>query len=246
MDIIEPNCGQERRLESHLRQRIAAGVWLPGQRLPAERHLAVEFGVSRNTLRSTLRRLEGLGVVVIRKGSGCYLLSAEPCRAEMTASTESFSKLMSRFEAAYLFLPGVVALAAQRITVAHLLRLEQCTTELGQAIVHKDRDGIKHRTRDFFHIIAAATGNPVIGEIVTLFCASSSMIFPDFFDFSDSERDKMFADIVRILRALKRHDADEAMASLRRKIVNTSIAFAELKQIPLSPIIEAARTETMQ
>src|SRR6056297_1518515 len=206
MDTIDPSCGQERRLETQLRQQIAAGIWLPGQRLPAERRLAEEFGVSRNTLRSTLRRLEGLGVVTIRKGSGCYLLTAEPCRAELTAPAESFSKLMSRFEAAYLFLPGVVALAAQRITAAHQLRLEQCTAKVGQAIVHKDRDGIKHRTRDFFHIIAAATGNPVIGEIVTPFCASSSVMFPDFFAFSEIERDKMFADIVHILRALKRHD----------------------------------------
>jgi DNA-binding FadR family transcriptional regulator len=246
MDAIEPHCGQERRLETHLRQRIAAGVWLPGQRLPAERQLAVEFGVSRNTLRSTLSRLEGLGVVAIRKGSGCYLLSTEPCRAEVETPAESFSKLMSRFEAAYLFLPEVVSLAAQRITAVHLRRLEQCTAELGQAIVHKDRDGIKDRTRDFFHIIAAATGNPVIGEIVTPFCASSSVMFPDFFAFSDIERDKMFADIVHILRALKRQDGAEAMASLQRKIVNTCIAFADLKQIPLSPIIAAARTGTMQ
>jgi GntR family transcriptional regulator, transcriptional repressor for pyruvate dehydrogenase complex len=243
MDTPETYSGQEQCLEIRLRAQIAAGVWAPGQRLPAERQMAEDYGVSRNTLRGALRRLEAQRVVAIRRGSGCYLLSADPSPRDV-AEEESFSKVMARFEAAYLFLPGMVALAAQRMTADHLVRLEQCTAELGRAIVIKEREGIKDRTREFFRLIAAATANPVIGELVIPFCASSSVMFPEFYDFGEAERNKMFADIVHILRALKRHDAVAAMTSMRCKIVNTSVAFSELKQIPLSPVIEAARAES--
>jgi len=45
----------------------------PGQRLPSERDLAVQFNVSRTALRDRLSVLEGLGILRRRSGSGTYV-----------------------------------------------------------------------------------------------------------------------------------------------------------------------------
>src|SRR6476646_3754955 len=44
-----------------------------GDRLPPERELATQLGVSRNSLRPALAALEALGVIEIRHGSGAFL-----------------------------------------------------------------------------------------------------------------------------------------------------------------------------
>src|SRR5512140_3801490 len=56
-------------------QQISAGELVPGQRLGAERDLAVAFGVSRSTLRQALGALESAGVVhrVPGRGGGTFV-----------------------------------------------------------------------------------------------------------------------------------------------------------------------------
>src|SRR5258708_12841409 len=53
-----------------IREELSRGRLRPGDRLPAERELAVQFGVSRNTLREALRSLEIAGLIPLRKGAG--------------------------------------------------------------------------------------------------------------------------------------------------------------------------------
>lgn len=52
-----------------IREQISQGRLKPGAKLPAERALAVELGVSRNTLREGVRALEQAGLVQLRKGA---------------------------------------------------------------------------------------------------------------------------------------------------------------------------------
>jgi DNA-binding FadR family transcriptional regulator len=59
-----------------VRRSIADGAIEAGDRLPSERELAEQFGVSRATLREALRALEALGILEIRLGAhgGAYAL----------------------------------------------------------------------------------------------------------------------------------------------------------------------------
>src|SRR4029079_3166877 len=52
-----------------LRRSIQLGHFLPGDKLPPERDLARQLGVSRTTVREAVRVLEGEGAVEIRRGS---------------------------------------------------------------------------------------------------------------------------------------------------------------------------------
>jgi len=53
-----------------LRDAILDGRFAPGDKLPPERELAVEFGVNRTSIREAIKTLEGLRLVEVRQGSG--------------------------------------------------------------------------------------------------------------------------------------------------------------------------------
>ena len=65
--------GSTEQVVSHVRGLIDTGELRPGDRLPAERDLAVLIGVSRPTVRAGLRALAAMGVVRSRHGSGTYI-----------------------------------------------------------------------------------------------------------------------------------------------------------------------------
>ena len=54
--------------------RIFEGQLAPGDRLPAERELALQLGVNRNALREALKRLEQLRLVAIHPGGSTRVL----------------------------------------------------------------------------------------------------------------------------------------------------------------------------
>ncbi|MCZ2264586.1 FadR/GntR family transcriptional regulator, partial [Isoptericola sp. QY 916] len=51
------------RVLAHLEEGIAAGRWGLGERLPGERALAEDLGVSRPSVREAIRVLDALGIV---------------------------------------------------------------------------------------------------------------------------------------------------------------------------------------
>jgi DNA-binding FadR family transcriptional regulator len=57
-------------VSDRLRNEILAGRIAAGSRLPSERELSLALGVNRLTLRAALARLEAMGLVVTRHGSG--------------------------------------------------------------------------------------------------------------------------------------------------------------------------------
>jgi len=68
MERIEPSPVYELVVE-RLRRAIHIGTYMPGDRLPPERSLAEQLGVSRTTVREAIRVLEGQGYVEIRRGA---------------------------------------------------------------------------------------------------------------------------------------------------------------------------------
>ena len=60
-------------LVSMIERNIEVGVWKPGAKLPTERELEKQLGLSRNTLRRGLRRLEDQGRIVRYVGRGSFI-----------------------------------------------------------------------------------------------------------------------------------------------------------------------------
>ncbi|WP_022721714.1 FCD domain-containing protein [Rhodopseudomonas sp. B29] len=78
---------------------IAARNLTAGDRLPSERQLAADFGVSRPTLREAIRQLASRGVLVSRRGGGTFVSAPEESDPVRTALLPLAS--LARSEAGY-------------------------------------------------------------------------------------------------------------------------------------------------
>ncbi|MFC9088970.1 GntR family transcriptional regulator [Nocardiopsis dassonvillei] len=68
------------RVADTLRQRIIAGEYAPGDRLPSRGELAAEFGVGMRVAADAVGQLVAEGYVVSRSGSGSYVRPRPPVR----------------------------------------------------------------------------------------------------------------------------------------------------------------------
>ncbi len=75
-----------RQIGEQLRQLMVSGEFALGSRLPAERDLALQLGVSRPSVREALIALEVQGMIEVRTGSGIYVRRIQPMVSYMDAS----------------------------------------------------------------------------------------------------------------------------------------------------------------
>src|SRR3989454_5658501 len=111
---------------AHVRRLIDHGALGPGARLPPERDLAAQVGVSRPTVRAGLRTLAALGVVRSRRGSGTYIPEGPPTfGAEALGFLAALHKVTGDdvYEARRLLEVGAAGLAAERATPGQLATL---------------------------------------------------------------------------------------------------------------------------
>ena len=76
-----------RQIADQLRGLIKAGEFAVGSRLPPERDLAAQLGVSRPSVREALIALEVEGLVEVRMGSGIYVLTSEAAANALRVDT---------------------------------------------------------------------------------------------------------------------------------------------------------------
>lgn len=67
-----------KRLAGILTEEIRAGRWGIGASMPTEKELCDTYGVSRHTIRESLRQLETRGLIARRQGSGSTVVATTP------------------------------------------------------------------------------------------------------------------------------------------------------------------------
>ena len=104
-----------------LRDLIRSGDLGPGDRLPVERVLAVQLGVSRSTLREGIRSLRSTGLLHARQGSGTYVTDLDPATLAsplVFALARSGGQIPRVFEVRAMLEVGGAELAAEHATAA--------------------------------------------------------------------------------------------------------------------------------
>lgn len=117
-----------------LRRAIYLGRFLPGDKLPPERDLATQLGVSRTTVREAVRVLEGEGLVSVRRGAvgGLQVLGQLKLGKNQVESymETQLGLLDSVFEFRIANETAAASLAAVRRASQHLRRLEKAFNEM--------------------------------------------------------------------------------------------------------------------
>jgi GntR family transcriptional repressor for pyruvate dehydrogenase complex len=160
------------RVVEHVRQLIERGAMKPGDRLPSERDLAGELGVSRPSVRSGLEALEAMGVVVSRRGAGTFIAEGPPDLGieplSLLASLHGFTP-NEMFEARLVLEVGVAGLAAGHASAEHLAAMAEEVTEMF-ASLEDPAAYLVHDVR-FHRAIAAGCGNRVLAALMEMVSA---------------------------------------------------------------------------
>jgi DNA-binding FadR family transcriptional regulator len=153
------------QLARKLFDQIATGRFAIGDRLPAERELALEHNVSRPTVREAIIALEVQGLVEVKIGSGAYVRNVPGRSDEIGFSVTAFELI----EARAAIEGEVAALAAVHITDAELDALDALVARI--AVEVEPEEWLEDADRDFHFLIARATRNAALANTVEQFWA---------------------------------------------------------------------------
>lgn len=157
-------------IANELEQRILEGSWKTGDRLPAERELSTQLGVSRASLREAIQKLVSRGLLSSRQGGGTYVTDRldagflDPWGALLQKHASVREDLLEFRE---LLEAKAAACAAERATAEDKARLQGCYQALDAAY----RDGtLEQRVAAdlaFHQAVADASHNAIIGHLTS-------------------------------------------------------------------------------
>jgi len=219
-----------RQIAEQIRQLMVSGEFALGSRLPAERDLALQLGVSRPSVREALIALEVEGMIEVRTGSGIYVQ-----RTQAAATSKSAAKAQHQgpseqdapadwgplevMSARLLIEAEVAALAA---TNAQKADIKAIKAGLQQMKLEAARDEVPRDGDEAFHAaIAQACGNSVLLDTVQRYWqARNGPLFErlgDYFEHPQSWQ-AAIAEHQAVLSAVEAHDAPAARKAMQKHL----------------------------
>lgn len=213
VEAVEPQ-RLYRQVADQLRMLIERGEFRPGDRLPTERELAEQLGISRPTVREALIALEVEGWIRIRVGSGIYVTERDPHARAWPVSSVEASPLEGPFEllSARAFIEAAVAeRAAELADGNHVAALDAVLGRMEAC--DRQNDEMIALDRAFHVTVASILGNAVlsrfVGELFDLRINPYFRQLSSYFENSDTWR-QAFAEHKAIRDAIAAHDGRRA------------------------------------
>lgn len=203
--------------------QIEKGVWKSGEQLPPERDLVARFGVSRNTLRKTLKEMEADGAISRHVGRGTFV-GQRPPLPTVAANDTLLRKIQQASPSEVMDLrlmlePQSGELAASRATMNDLAAMEKCLTgcENAKTVTEfEEWDGRLHQT-----IVSAARSQLLSDIYDAINSVRHSAEWGKLKERSlTSERRTLYIKQHRIIvGALNERDPERARQEIRRHLV---------------------------
>lgn len=214
------------QIADQIRTYIDKGNYTAGMRLPPERDLAQQLGVSRPSVREALIALEIEGCVEVRMGAGVYVCNQTQRKPQALATMgESPIELM---QARAAIEGTVVMMACGKTTPETLQALRKILDDMLGAIA-QNRSPLPF-DRQFHQALAAMTGNAVLERLVgELFDERHSPIAARLSAHSESGQTWAAAlqEHEAILRALENRDVLAAQTALRMHLLASEQRWVE-------------------
>lgn len=199
-------------------ERIILKKLHPGDKLPSERELAENLGVSRSSIRDAIRSLELMGLVEPRQGAGTVVreISADTLMNPLTNVLRHKMELVGELlDFRKMLEPPLAARAATHASdeeleeMEEILRRQETKLRRGEAAIEEDSE--------FHYSIAMASGNSVVLKVLDVLMD----LLRDTRERSlqlEGRPQRSLAGHRRVLAAIKRRDAEAAKAAMRRHI----------------------------
>lgn len=210
---------------SQIQELVSLGAFPPGSKLPPEREMAQQLGVSRPTLREALGVLEHMGLVRSVQGDGTYVVNPaqkallDPLQAIITGSQQRMAELAEFRTEIEAWAAG---LAAKRAGEDDLSLLGEILQEMKNAVCQKSSF---HELDAEFHLaVARAAHNAVYYHVAnTIFYLlaeitriSHELIFRD-----HEEQWALFREHEAIHEAIQRRDENQARLLMKEHLLRT-------------------------
>jgi GntR family transcriptional regulator, transcriptional repressor for pyruvate dehydrogenase complex len=157
-------------IASELEQRILEGSWKTGDKIPAERELSAQLGVSRASLREAIQKLVSAGLLSSQQGGGTYVTNQlsvgflDPWEGLLQNHPSVREDLLEFRE---LIESKAAECAAQRATTDDKIRLQRCFEVIDSAYLDGTLEELANADLDFHQAIAEASHNAIIGHMTS-------------------------------------------------------------------------------
>lgn len=219
-----------------IRERIFSAEVKTGERLPTERDLAAQFGVSRVVVREAVRTLELSGLLAVRKGPKGGIFIADDHQRPITDSFCNLlacggARLKDLFDVRMLIEPYAAARVAKIGTAKNFAALsalmQQADAELGRG------ESIRAINIELHRQIIRMSRNPVlaaVGETVLLMLAERLKPVGN-----QTPSRVAFSLHKQLLEAFRKRDAAAARRIMENDIASVGKRFALLDAKPSKP-----------
>lgn len=204
------------RLARRIRALIQGGEYKEGDRLPPIMEMARRFGVGHPTVREALKKLEAMGVIEIRHGSGVYITRDRDVLVLASpdySGTLTKKLLLDLIEARTPIELQTTALAARNLTDEHCQEMRRLLTTAEENLANDEV--LTSANMAFHQQIALASGNTVLAQLLDvlqeLFVGEQRLILGIF-----GSRQRDHAEHLGILEALEQRK--ESLAVERMKL----------------------------
>jgi DNA-binding FadR family transcriptional regulator len=225
MTVFEPVAASSTYEETVARLGVAIriGILAPGSKLPPERELADQLGISRSTLRQALATLTASGHLNAVRGrlGGTFVAEHPPLASGCKHSRDDWRALLDWRLALEL---GIVQLAAERASAEDRARLDS-VHEAAAAAAEGDFAGYRRADVAFHLTLAEISGSGrLVREMTRLQGKLSDLLHeveppPDTYQQANAEHE-------RVLRAVRDGDAGRALAEMRTHLGATETLVA--------------------
>jgi len=159
------------RITKQILVAIENGDYHPGDKLPSERAIGEQMGVSRNAVREALKSLQVLEVVSSRSGDGTYITNLAE-KKDFIANlfhviTES-NEPAEIIDARKAFELGFIEIAIANVSLHHVQELKQSLGKMLEQASNRNYRRYLEAGREFHINLAKACANNIIEEIACI------------------------------------------------------------------------------
>lgn len=202
-----------------IRRQVADGVLLPGHRLPGERELAEEFGISRSAVRQALRNLELAGIVQSRTGVNGGFFIKNGGSDGITQAVRDMVALkqvpVSDVTEARILLCGLaIKLACERGTEEDFAAIEADIDRFAELVRQGKPVRDSGLITEFYRLIGRATHN----EVIVMLIDALSEILRGLIAQLQTPHSNVVQVRRKVLRLMRERDAEKASAALAKHL----------------------------
>lgn len=200
------------QIADRLATAIMLGEFVPGQRLPAQRELAAQLGVSRATAREALQRLAAGGYIGIHRGRTGGAIVREAWRPDSAAVVRRtllarWDRFESLLDFGSLIEPLIARIAATRLDESDAAAIRQALARMPES--GADREGSRAADEELHLAVARAAHNDYLTALSARVRVEMGLGFSAT-PYSPAIREKALAEHAELAEAVMTGDGDHA------------------------------------